>query len=89
MIRRLSDMEIDFTLAVHAPMCKWGDDPDLDQTGATLHLSETYSVTHHDAYKWIRENGLSFTTEVNYDSRVMRLRFTHVEDAMAFKLKWL
>lgn len=89
MIRQISDMEIDFTLIVHQPMNKWGDDPFLDQTGATLHLSETYSVNDTDVYTWICDNKLAFTTRVDCNSRVMRLTFSNLEDAMAFKLRWL
>jgi len=89
MIKQISEMEISFTLTVHPPMNKWGDCPSLDQAGATLHLSETYSVNDLAVYNWIQENKLAFTTTVNYNSKVMRLTFTNLEDVMAFKLRWL
>lgn len=89
MIKRISDMEIAFTITIHSAMSKWGDNPALDQTGATLHLSETYTVDDLDVYTWIQENMSIIATVVNYQSRVMRVTFNDLEDAMAFKLRWL
>ena len=89
MIRQISDTVINFTITVYPPINQWGECPSLDQSGATLHLSKTYSVNDLDVYKWIQENNLTFTTTVNYDTKIIRLTFTDLEDAMAFKLRWL
>ena len=89
MIKQISDMVINFTLTVYPPENKWGENYSLDQSGATLHLSSTYSINDLDGYHWIKENKLAFTVKINYTSKVMRLKFGSLEDAMAFKLRWL
>lgn len=88
MIKRISDMVMEFSIVVHPPASKWGKNRSLDQTGATLHLSSTYSVVDKDVFRWIKENDLSYSSSVHFARKALRVEFINIEDAMAFKLRW-
>ena len=87
MIRQISDREFSFSYREIPAQCKWGDNPHLDQLGATSHLTSTIEIINLEEFNWIREHKIPTTRILEY--RYYHLRFDNIEDAMAFKLMWL
>ncbi len=88
MITQISDTTFSFTYLHFEPMSQYGDDPYLDNLGATSHLTPTYAVEDVDEYRWILDNNLPFDEQV-ISQTIRHIKFKNLEDAMAFKLGWL
>ena len=94
MIRQISDQIFSFSFHEIPAQCKWGDDPHLDQLGVVSHLLSSFEIVDKEQYNWIKEHKMpiefvkSFNT-FNKVNKSKHLHFDKIEDAMAFKLRWL
>lgn len=87
MIEQISDIEFAFSFREIPAQNKWGDNPHLDQLGATSHLTTTIKIIDQEAYDWIIEHNISTTSMFKF--RRKHIQFNDIEDAMAFKLVWM
>ena len=86
---KVSETEVLFHMIKIPPECQYGDNPELDQLGTTNHLLPTYRYQDEEVIDWIIENNIEYTTEITIDDNKIIIKFTNIEDSMAFKLRWL
>ena len=89
MYMQISKTEVLFHMIKIPPECQYGDNPELDQLGTTNHLLPTYRYQDEEVIDWIIENGIEYTTESTGEYTMRIIKFTNIEDSMAFKLRWL
>ena len=70
------------------PNCKFGEYPELDKLAITIHLTSSYMYDDEEVINWIKENSMEYISEQVAPSRFRTIKFTNIEDAMAFKLRW-
>ena len=83
-----NEFMLDFTW--HEPQNVWGDNPAWDQSGATSHLTKTFTYDDEEILTWIKKHTKGFRV-INRMEYVMVdvIEFINEEDALLFKLTWL
>jgi len=89
MYMQINQTEFIFSMKTISPQCQYGDDPYLDSTGATQHLTPTYKFQDIEQINWIKDNNIEYTVEITSDNGKRIIKFANIEDAMAFKLRWM
>jgi len=78
-----------FSYKVVPSQYKWGDNPHMDQLGATSHILPAIVYDDQKALDWIRQHtaGIKFVSrnKLNFDE----MQFINEEDAVLFKITWL
>ncbi len=90
MIKQLSDTLFAFSFTVFQPISNYGDDPYLDSLGAVSHLLPTHNIDDKEEFEWINDNHFPYDIH-NIDTAALYkvITFKNIEDAMAFKLRWM
>lgn len=71
-------------------MCQYGHEPEWDNSGAVSHLMPVLEMTNKEEYAWLFNNDIPYeVVAIDHGRKVKHIRFTDIEDAMAFKLRWL
>ncbi|NJO63343.1 MAG: hypothetical protein HC836_35560 [Richelia sp. RM2_1_2] len=87
-IKHLGGNKFSFSCTMVGPMYSYGQNPVLDNLGATNHLTPTKKYDDIKAFNWIKNN-----TKYNIKSLDQRMydiiELDSDEDALHFKMVWL
>lgn len=90
-IKQINDLTFEFYIIYHKPMYEWSEKPEWDKVGAVSHLLPTYSYVNSDAIRWLKDNNINFTVDVDLQKRksTVFVKISSIEEALAFKLRWI
>ncbi len=87
MFTKIDKNKYDFSTVLKLPASRWGDNPSLDQTGSTLHLSSYTKYDDQDILDWFDSNNIKWRQITRYDNRDT-IMIVNEEDVLLFDLTY-